>query len=90
MAATFSASNLFAKVERPLAIKGKGDIALSTWAFLFSEVVQYCQTKVTNIGELERRSVASEARPQPQHGSRKQQHLLQAIRLRDPRSPLTG
>ncbi len=60
MAATFSASNLFAKAERPFAIKGKGDIALSTWAFLFSEVVQYCQTKVTNIGELERRSVARE------------------------------
>ena len=53
--AAFTASNLFAKPERPLAIKGKGDIALSTWAFLFSEVVQYCQTKVTNIGELERR-----------------------------------
>ena len=69
MAATFSASNLFAKAERPLAIKGKGDIALSTWAFLFSEVVQYCQTKVTNIGELERRSVAHITRPTRHHGT---------------------
>lgn len=28
---------------------------LSTFAFLFSEIVQYNQTRVQNIGELERR-----------------------------------
>ena len=41
-------------LERPL-IKGKGDVSLSAFAFLFSEIVQYCQAKVQNIGELERR-----------------------------------
>lgn len=28
---------------------------LSTFAFLFSEIIQYNQTRVQNIGELERR-----------------------------------
>ncbi|EIE20891.1 TRAPP I complex [Coccomyxa subellipsoidea C-169] len=41
-------------VDRPLA-KGKGEVSLSAFSFLFSELVQYCQTKVSNIGELERR-----------------------------------
>jgi len=31
-------------------------ISLSAFAFLFGELVQYCQTQVSNIGELERRS----------------------------------
>ena len=31
-------------------------VSLSAFAFLFSELVQYCQVKVTNVGELERRS----------------------------------
>ena len=30
-------------------------VTLSAFAFLFSELVQYCQIKVTNVGELERR-----------------------------------
>ena len=30
-------------------------ISLSAFAFLFGELVQYCQTQVSNIGELERR-----------------------------------
>jgi len=41
--------------ERPLSSKGKSEISLSSFASLFSELVQYCQTKVSNIGELERR-----------------------------------
>lgn len=36
-------------------IKGKGEVSLSAFAFLFSEIVQYCQVKVSNISELERR-----------------------------------
>ena len=30
-------------------------VSLSAFAFLFSELVQYSQTRVSNIGELERR-----------------------------------
>jgi hypothetical protein len=33
----------------------KTQLNLSTFAFLFSEIVQYNQTRVQNIGELERR-----------------------------------
>ena len=32
-------------------------VSLSAFAFLFSELVQYCQIKVQNVGELERRQV---------------------------------
>ena len=35
--------------------KGKGEVSLSAFAFLFSEIVQYCQAKVSNVSELERR-----------------------------------
>jgi hypothetical protein len=28
---------------------------LSTFSYLFSELVQYCQSKVSNVGELERK-----------------------------------
>ncbi|KAK9835153.1 hypothetical protein WJX81_001806 [Elliptochloris bilobata] len=51
----FSASALRLNiVDRPLA-KGKSEVSLSAFAFLFSELVQYSQTRVSNIGELERR-----------------------------------
>lgn len=30
-------------------------ISLSSFAYLFSELVQYCQSRVSNIGELERK-----------------------------------
>ena len=33
-------------------------VSLSAFAFLFSEIVQYSQTRVSNIGELERRCAA--------------------------------
>lgn len=32
-------------------------VNLSTFSYLFSELIQYCQARVSNIGELERRSV---------------------------------
>ncbi|CAK9231652.1 unnamed protein product [Sphagnum troendelagicum] len=41
-------------VDRPLG-KGKTEVLLSAFAFLFSELVQYNQTRVDNIAELERR-----------------------------------
>eukprot|EP00899_Mesostigma_viride_P006639 jgi/Mesvir1/15977/Mv08286-RA.1 len=41
-------------VDRPLS-RGKTEVSLSAFAFLFSELVQYCQTRVSNIGELERK-----------------------------------
>lgn len=37
-------------------ISAMPQVSLSAFAFLFSELVQYCQVKVTNVGELERRS----------------------------------
>lgn len=30
-------------------------VALSSFAYLFSELVQYCQSRVSNVGELERK-----------------------------------
>lgn len=30
-------------------------VALSAFAYLFSELVQYCQSRVSNISELERK-----------------------------------
>ncbi|CAI0427431.1 unnamed protein product [Linum tenue] len=41
-------------LEKPLS-KGKQEVSLSAFAFLFSELVQYNQTQVDNIAELERR-----------------------------------
>ncbi|KAK8550493.1 hypothetical protein V6N13_119010 [Hibiscus sabdariffa] len=41
-------------LEKPLS-KGKQEVSLSAFAFLFSELVQYNQTQVDNISELERR-----------------------------------
>lgn len=43
-----------AATDTPL-VKGRSEISLSAFAFLFGELVQYCQTQVSNIGELERR-----------------------------------
>ncbi|PPD72504.1 hypothetical protein GOBAR_DD30593 [Gossypium barbadense] len=43
-------------LEKPLS-KGKQEVSLSAFAFLFSELVQYNQTRVDNIAELERSSV---------------------------------
>ncbi|GJP38049.1 hypothetical protein CLOM_g22482 [Closterium sp. NIES-68] len=41
-------------VDRPLS-RGKSEVSLSALAFLFSEMVQYSQTRVNNIAELERK-----------------------------------
>eukprot|EP00898_Chlorokybus_atmophyticus_P003694 jgi/Chlat1/4325/Chrsp29S04607 len=41
-------------VDRPIG-KGKQEVSLSAFAFLFSALVQFCQQRVSNIGELERR-----------------------------------
>lgn len=53
------ASSLFQTkpVDRPLlgGAKGKSEVALASFSFLFSEFVQYSQSQVSNIGELERR-----------------------------------
>ena len=35
--------------------KGRSDVSLSAFAFLFSELVQYHQSRVSSIGDLERR-----------------------------------
>ncbi|KAM7267377.1 hypothetical protein ACFE04_009543 [Oxalis oulophora] len=41
-------------LEKPLS-KGKQEVSFTAFAFLFSELVQYNQTRVDNIAELERR-----------------------------------
>lgn len=41
-------------VDKPLG-KGKSEVSLNAFAFLFSEMVQYNQTCVDNIAELEHR-----------------------------------
>ncbi|GKC31930.1 trafficking protein particle complex subunit 5 [Tanacetum coccineum] len=43
-------------LDKPLS-KGRQEVSLSGFAYLFSELVQYNQTQVDNIGELERRSI---------------------------------
>ena len=37
--------------------KGKGEISLSCYALLFSELVQYCQNRVYTVPELQNKSV---------------------------------
>ena len=39
-------------LDRPLS-RGKSDISLSSFAFLFSEYVQYCTNRVTTIPDLQ-------------------------------------
>ncbi|KAJ7525399.1 hypothetical protein O6H91_17G048800 [Diphasiastrum complanatum] len=41
-------------LDKPLG-KGKTEVSLNAFSFLFSELVQYNQTRVDNIAELERR-----------------------------------
>ncbi|KAH7623929.1 hypothetical protein Ndes2526B_g01179 [Nannochloris sp. 'desiccata'] len=41
-------------VDKPFS-RGKVEVSLSTFSYLFSELVQYCQSKVSNVGELERK-----------------------------------
>ncbi|CAB3381439.1 trafficking protein particle complex subunit 5 [Cloeon dipterum] len=41
-------------LDRSLS-KGKGEVSLSAFALLFSEVVQYCQTKVYTVPELQKK-----------------------------------
>lgn len=39
-------------LEKPLS-KGKGEINISAYALLFSEIVQYCQNRVLSVPELQ-------------------------------------
>lgn len=43
-------------LDKPLS-KGKGDVSLSCFALLFSEVVQYSQNKSSTVVELQNRCV---------------------------------
>mmetsp|Transcript_10552 Transcript_10552/g.17259 ORF Transcript_10552/g.17259 Transcript_10552/m.17259 type:complete len:192 (+) Transcript_10552:34-609(+) len=42
-------------LDRPLAKTTKSEISISAFALLFSEIVQYSQTRVTKVQELERK-----------------------------------
>jgi len=42
-------------VDRPMNVKGRGDVSLSAFSFLFSELIQYTHRKVHSIKDLERR-----------------------------------
>ncbi|XP_066307488.1 uncharacterized protein [Miscanthus floridulus] len=48
-------------LDKPLS-RGRQEVSLSAFAFLFSELVQYNQTQVDNITELERRFRAEQRR----------------------------
>lgn len=41
-------------LDKPLS-RGKGEVSLSSFALLFSEVVQYCQSRVYTVPELQNR-----------------------------------
>lgn len=41
-------------LDKPLG-RGKGEVSLSCYALLFSEVVQYCQSRVYTVPELQNR-----------------------------------
>eukprot|EP00301_Raphidiophrys_heterophryoidea_P000559 c10279_g1_i1.p1 GENE.c10279_g1_i1~~c10279_g1_i1.p1 ORF type:complete len:210 (-),score=53.70 c10279_g1_i1:340-924(-) len=43
-------------LDKPVS-KGKSEVPLSTFAFIFSELVQYSQTRVSNTSELETRLI---------------------------------
>lgn len=46
--------NRLSILDKPLS-KGKGEVSLSCFALLFSEVVQYCQNKSTTLPDLQNR-----------------------------------
>ena len=45
--------------DRPLVKSRGAEVSLGAWAFLFSEVVQYTQKRVSGISEFEKRCVQS-------------------------------
>ena len=42
-------------LDRPLPMRGKTEVSLSAFAFLFSELIQYTQQRVNTADELERK-----------------------------------
>lgn len=44
--------------DRPLAKSRGAEVSAGAWAFLFSEIVQYTQKRVSGIGEFEKRCVS--------------------------------
>lgn len=51
---TIIAKKTVSVLDKPLP-KVRKELSLSTFAFLFSEVVQYCQSRVTDASDLEKR-----------------------------------
>lgn len=51
---SLSGRNRSSILDKPLS-KGKGEVSLSCFALLFSEVVQYCQNKSQTVPELQNR-----------------------------------
>lgn len=43
-------------LDKPLS-RGKNEVSLSLFALLFSETVQYCQTRVTTVVDLQSKYV---------------------------------
>jgi len=52
--ATNVSNKVGAILNKPLS-KGKTEVSLSAFSFLFSEFIQYSQVRVNNINELEKR-----------------------------------
>jgi hypothetical protein len=44
-------------LDRPLPLRGKNEVGLSAFAFLFSEFIQYSQQRVDTGDELEHKCV---------------------------------
>lgn len=42
-------------VVQTMCVHGSMQVNLSSFSYLFSEIIQYTQSRVSNIGELERR-----------------------------------
>ena len=43
--------------ERPIGRTRGAEVSLSAWAFLFSEIIQYSQKRVTNLADFEKKCV---------------------------------
>ncbi|RDD47813.1 Trafficking protein particle complex subunit 5 [Trichoplax sp. H2] len=74
-------------LEKPLS-KGRGEINLSTFAFLFSELVQYCQNRSSSVVDLQQKLASLghhvgtrilDALYLRERGSKRELRLLQAL-----------
>lgn len=73
--------------DRPLSKTRGGEVSLGAWAFLFSEMIQYTQKRVSGIGEFEKRCAPFCALLQPKLTVLQAQHPRLPHRHPSPRAP---